>query len=169
MPRKCLMIELKDKRRFFTDKKHYPELVEFSKAFDAEMSIVRTDEEVVDLVSLANVVCDDTISIKRPSFEILTPLVPRASRCRSKMRHDAKIIRRWIRKQMLAGKPVRLSGLAQRYKRYNLSLACFCNHFSAVRKQLQEEGHTIKKIKRGEYQLASSIDSAIDTKTLPQV
>jgi hypothetical protein len=164
------MIELKDKRKFFTDKKHYPQLVEFSKAFDAEMSIVRTDEEVVDLVSLANVVCDDSVNIKRPSFEILEPLVPRVNRCRSKMRHDAKIIRRWIKRQLLAGRPVKLSDLAQRYKRYNLSLACFCNHFTAVRKQLQEEGYAIQKIKRGEYQLAcSSSDSASDIKIVPQV
>jgi len=154
MPRrKCLMIELKDKRKFFTDKKNYNQLIEFSKAFDAEMSIVRTDEEVLDLISLANSVCDDSTQIKKPSFEILEVRVPRISRCRSKMRHDAKIIRRWIKKQLLKGKIVRLSDLAQRYKRYNLSLACFCNHFTAVRKQLIEEGYEIKKVKRGEYQL----------------
>jgi len=154
MPRKCLMIELKDKRKFFTDKKNYPQLVEFSKAFDAEISVVRTDETLVDLVSLASSVCDGSMKVTKPSFEILEIKVPSIKRRRSKLRHDAKIIRRWIRKELLDGKVVKLADLARRYKRYNLSLACFCNHFTAVRKELIREGYKIKKIKRGEYQLS---------------
>jgi hypothetical protein len=154
------MIELKDKRKFFTDKKNYDQLVEFSKAFDAEISIVRTDEPPADLVELASNVCDDSMKVTKPSFEILEPLFPKTKRTRSKLRHDAKIIRRWIKRQLLDGKVVRLSELARRYKRYNLSLACFCNHFAAVRKQLEKEGHKIEKVKRGEYQLSSDSSSS---------
>ena len=153
MPRKCLMIELKDKRKFFTDKKNYNQLVEFSKAFDAEISVVRTDEAPVDLMSLASSVCDDSIKVTKPSFEILEVKVPNITRRRSKLRHNAKIIRRWIRKEILDEKIVKLAGLARRYKRYNLSLACFCNHFTTVRNELVREGYKIEKIKRGEYQL----------------
>jgi hypothetical protein len=151
MPRKCLMIELKDKRKFFTDKKNYNQLVEFSKAFDAEISVVRTDETPVDLVSLASRVCDDSIKVKKPSFEIIEVKVPCVKQLRSKLRHNAKIIRRWIRKELLDGKVVKLTELARRYKRYKLSLACFCNHLATVRDELEREGFKIEKIKRGEY------------------
>jgi len=44
------MIELKDRRKFFTHPKNLPELIEFSKTFGAELSVVRTCEESLDLI-----------------------------------------------------------------------------------------------------------------------
>lgn len=50
----CLLIETKDKRKFFTHEKNFIQLIEFSKAFNAEISIVKLEEgSVLELEELA--------------------------------------------------------------------------------------------------------------------
>ena len=53
MPRKCLMVETKDHRKFFTYPKNLNQLTEFYKTFGAEISVVKVedDTEVLDLLS----------------------------------------------------------------------------------------------------------------------
>lgn len=150
MSKQYLMIETKDQRKFFTYRRHLPQLIEFSKTFNAEISVVRTDEEPLDMLSLAENLCSDNYEIHKPSFEIVEIKVGQ-KRSKKKLTHNAKIIRKFIQRELLAGKPVRLCGLMKRFKRYGLTKPTFCNHFTAIRKELASQGFLIEKTGQGEY------------------
>lgn len=154
-PIKCLMIETKDHRKFFTQEKNYPQLIEFSKAFDAELSIVKAKEvEVLDLVRLAPAICDNNYKPRKPEVEILEVKVSRSThRSRSKILKTAKKIRQYVRNELLSGEALKLADVAKKFKRYNLTLACFCQHVRAVREELEQQGKEIEKIGAGEYVL----------------
>lgn len=62
------MIKLNDKRKFLTNKKNVNHLIEFSKTFNAELSIVRTSHKnVKTLEQLAAEICDT--NKKQDDFE----------------------------------------------------------------------------------------------------
>jgi len=64
----CVMIKCKDKRKFFTHKKNLPCLMEFSKIFNAEISVVRVKEaEILDLPQLAPAICDANFTQSVPA------------------------------------------------------------------------------------------------------
>jgi hypothetical protein len=156
-PVKCLMIQTKDQRQFFTKEENYPELIEFSKTFDAELSIVKAKEEVevIDLMNLPTAICDCNYKIKKPEVEIIEVKAPTNKRRknRSKILKTAKKIREHIREKLESGEPVKLAQIASKFKKYNLTLACFCQHVRAVRQQMEREGFTIEKIGAGQYVL----------------
>ena len=153
MPRKCLMLETHDHRQFFTHRRNLPRLIEFSKTFNAEISVVRTSEQPVDLISLAENLCDNNYKIHKPNFQLLEVKVTKPKRSRRKLAHNGKIIRKWIKYQLVDGQTVRLRDLVKRYKRYGLSASAFCNHFIAIRKELVKEGFRVRKEGPGEYRL----------------
>ena len=148
-PIKRLMIELKDRRKFFTHPKNLPKLIEFSETFGAELSVVRTCEEPLDLISLAEGVCDGNPKTHKPNFELLEI---KLTRPRKKISH-AKTIQKWTKNQLIDGKSIRLCNLIKRYEKYNLTRAAMCGHFSKVRKELVEESFRVKKLGQGEYKL----------------
>ena len=79
------MVKTKDNRNFFTHEKYYPQLTEFSKAFGAEISVVKIkDGEVLDLVELAPAICNSDFRM-RQEFEIVETKVPIRKKCRSKL------------------------------------------------------------------------------------
>lgn len=152
-PIQCLMIETKDHRQFFTKEENYSELIEFSKTFDAELSIVKAKEvEVLDLMKLAPAICNCNYKLKKPEVEILEVKIPLASKKdRTKIIKTAKKIREYVRERLVSGQSLKLSNVAEQFKQYNLTLACFCQHARAVRKELEKEGFNIEKIGAGEY------------------
>jgi hypothetical protein len=152
MLKKCLMLETQDHRKFFTHQKNLPDLIEFSKIFNAEISIVRTNEQPIDLISLAEVVCDNNETHK-PDFEILEVKVSRLKRNRRKLIKQAKVIRKWIKLQLVDGQTVCTKSIIKKYKKYGLSPSAICNHFTEVRKELTKEGFRVKNEGRGNYRL----------------
>lgn len=147
---KCLMIETKDNRKFFTQEENLPELIEFSKTFGAEISVVKMNDEpeVLDLIDLATAMCSMTKTKVKPEFEILETKVDKPQRNRTKILRDARKIRKYIKELLLAGEVVQLSTVAKKFKHYKLTLACFCNHLREVRKELE-----VEKIGHGKYML----------------
>jgi hypothetical protein len=155
MPRKYLMLETRDKRKFFTERSNLDQLIEFSKTFGAEISVVKTDDEVevLDLISLASNLCDTSNSIQKPNFRVLEVKVPNPTRPRRKLLRNSKTIDKWIKNELMSGKIVLLSDLVKKYKRYDLTLGCLCNHFTKTRQELAKEGYTVEKISRGKYRI----------------
>ena len=152
---KCLMIETKDKQQFFTHEENYDQLVEFSKALGAEISVVKIKEaNVLDLKQLAPAICNTPGSDKKPEFEIIEYKLGKPKKNRPKMLRDAKKIKGFIRDKFLNGDVVELAAVAKRFKRYKLTLACFCNHLKDVRRELEKEGHRIRRVGHGKYQMS---------------
>lgn len=70
---KCLMIQTKDNRKFFTYQRNYKYLVEYAKTFNAKIFIVKIDknQKILDLNKLVPALCDTNFKIKNINFEIL--------------------------------------------------------------------------------------------------
>lgn len=155
---KCLMITTKDHRKFFTYEKNYIQLLEFSKLFGAEVSIVNVKEaEVLDLPQLAPAFCDANYTPeKRPDYKVLEIKLPqRKKRNRQDILKMAQVIQGYISKSFLNGEIVSLKKLNKKFAEEKLTLACLCNHVAVAKKALEERGHRIVKVGGGQYQLAN--------------
>jgi len=155
---KCLMITTKDHRKFFTYEKNYMQLLEFSKLFGAEVSIVNVKEaEVLDLAQLAPAFCDaNYIPEKRPNYQVLEIKLPqRKKRKRQDILKMAQVIQGHISKAFLKGEVVSLKKLNKKFAEEKLTLACLCNHVAVAKKALEEKGYRVVKVGGGQYQIAN--------------
>ena len=150
MPKKknlhCLMLETKDKRRFFTYEKNYDQLVEFSQVFGGNISVVKVDEaDVLDLAELVPAICNPAIH-KRPQYELIKTKVKRKT-----VFQTADYVRSIIRKEFMSGRTVILKKMHRRFAKHNLSLSTICNHITSVRRELGRAGIEIVKTGGGKY------------------
>jgi hypothetical protein len=149
---KCLMIKTKDRRKFFTHEKNFRPLVEFSKVFKAEVSVVKVQEaEVLALCDLAPALCDPSYSPgPHPQYQVIKVKIPQSRRLRQDILKNANRIRQQIRKKFIAGKELSLKQLCRDFT--GLTSACLCNHMRMVREELEKEGYQFKKTGGGKYQ-----------------
>jgi len=154
----CLMIKTKDNRHFFTYQKNFPQLIEFSKTFGAEISVVKVKEaEVLQLDELAPAFCDanyqhepdyDLIEVKIAEFKKIGPKPPKTNR--TKALETAAQVRSYVLQEFISGEVVSLHRVLKKFK--TLSISTVCNHIRTVKQQLAKEGYEIKKIGAGKYQ-----------------
>lgn len=147
------MINTKDNKRFFTYEKNLPQLAEFSKIFNAEISIVQIQNEVdvLELEELIPAFCEK--KSQKAKFKIIeVKLKPKFNR--KIIINRANKIRQYIKESLLKGETVSLKDLNHKYKSYKLTNACLCIHFAHVRKELTTEGRTLVKIGGGKYKIA---------------
>lgn len=156
MTEKCLLIRTKDKRKFLTYEKNLLSLIEFAKTFGAEIYSVipGAGETVMELKPLTVAICNPEYK-EKPKYEKLDKIFPKPKRNRKSILTDAVKIRTFIKKRFLAGKPVSLKELKEKYKESNLTDACLCNHMTVMRRALAEEGHSFRKLGAGKYCLAT--------------
>ena len=148
------MVETKDHRKFFTHEKNYVQLIEFSKTFGAEISVVKVNEaEILDLPQMAGAICNKAYKIQKPEFEIVETKVEADRKKRTILLKTAKSIRQYIKNAFLSGKEVDLKKIREKYSKHNLTLAAFCNHLATVRKNLKDEGHEVTKLGGGKYKI----------------
>jgi hypothetical protein len=156
----CLMIQTKDDRKFFTHEKNFPQLIEFSKTFGAEISVVKVKQaNVLSLNELAPAFCDgsyeepsdyDLIKVKIAEFKNIKPQAP------SKRKHMLEIasqVRSYIITEFLSKNIVSLHRVAKKFKKFDLKLCTVCNHIRRVRDELEGEGYVIEKVGAGKYQI----------------
>lgn len=77
MASKCLMLETKDKKRFFTFIKNSPQLREYCRTFGAKMMVVKADlerKQVLDLPKLVPALCDKGYENKNIKFVVVKTL-----------------------------------------------------------------------------------------------
>jgi hypothetical protein len=156
MNTRCLMIKTKDKRKFFTHEKNFPQLIEFSKTFKAEISLVQVvDPTILELAQLAPAICDANFVAPPVQdcelIEIKMAVEPRKNR--GKILRLASQIKSFIQKKFLKGEVVALRDLRRRYKRYNLSVPCLSNHIARVRQELAVKGKAVERVGAGKYQI----------------
>ncbi len=158
MTNNCLMIKTKDRRRFFTAEENYDRLVEFTKVFNAELSLVRVEEgEVLDIEALAPAICNASYRpAVKPKYELVEVKIPQKARKLAKrgdLLGTAKKIKSYITAKFLAGDVVSLHDIQDHFRNDDLSISCLCNHVTRVRKELAVGGRRIAKLKAGEYRL----------------
>lgn len=157
MNEKCLLLRTKDKRKFLTYEKNLPSLIEFSKTFGAEIYEVVPEpgEKVLELKPLTVAICNPEYA-GAPQYSKIDKIFPKSKRNRSTILNDAGKIRSFIKKRLLEGKPVSLKELKDKYKEWELTDACLCNHLSVMRKELVQNGHSFRKLGAGKYCLTGS-------------
>lgn len=155
---KCLLLKTPDQRCFFTEEKNYPILVEFGRTFDAEISIVKTKEqvEILELDDLAKSICSQNKS-EYPEYEIvetkLSAEIKKTIENRAARLKQAKEVSDYIRGEMMEGKTVALGDLDSKFPQ--MAKSCLSNYFTRVRRELSSRGHIIKRNKPGQWRIAS--------------
>lgn len=149
---KCLLIETKDNRQFFTYQKNFNQLIEFSKHFKAKISLVdMTGGDILDLEELAPALCDSRNKKQKAEYKIIETKLNFQNK---KTIKNSTKIKNTIKKKFFMRQAVSLKFLKSKYKKLNLSDATFCNYLKNVKIEMQKEGHNIVKLKSGEYKLS---------------
>ena len=118
----CLMLKTKDQRTFFTYEKNYIPLLEFSRLFKAEISIVSVQEaEVLDLSELAPAICDVSYT-QTPPIGLSVIEIKSCVQNRQKILKSAKKIADFIENLFKSGDVVCLKELKLKFD--NVSVAC---------------------------------------------
>lgn len=151
MNKTCLLIKTKDGRQFLAYEKSLPSIIEFAKTFGAEIYKVEAEnQKVLELKYLVAAICDQDY-VSKPIYKKAERLYPRSKRNRDDILKTADTIRKHIQRRLLNGKEVSLKELKEKYKDHQITDACLCSHFTAMRKTLIREGHTFEKKGAGKY------------------
>lgn len=153
---KCLLIETKDKRKFFTHEKNFVQLIEFSKTFNAEISVVKMEKgPLLDLEELAPAICDAGYKKQEINYEIIETKLSKSGQARPNILKTANKINKYILDRFSSRASVSLKDLKRKFKQCELSDAALCNHIRRAKKQLEGQGLTFVKTGAGMYEVAS--------------
>lgn len=159
--KKCLLITTKDKRKYLTHEKYFPQLIEFSKTFNAEISVVKLEggepPPPLELEDLAPALCDNNYKGRRFDYEVLETKIAQENRPRKKILRDASRIKRYIISRFQMGQVVSLKELRKKFRRYGLTPAALCNHVRRAKAELNCLGYEFIKSGAGEYQAKKEI------------
>jgi len=157
------MIRTNEKRRFFTSEENYSQLIEFSRAVGAEISLVEIADElnIMSLDELAPAICDTSYNMNHPEFKVVQIKIPRAGRPkklngRAKILQIASKIRAYIEAELLTEQTICLKEIMKRFKSFGLSKPAICNHIRRVRDDLNSKGYEVEKVGTGKYRVNSS-------------
>ena len=153
---KCLMIKTKDHRKFYTHEKNFLQLIEFSKLFNAEVSVVKVkDASMLELPDLAPALCDATYSQEQPAeCQIIEVKIAQNKKSRQNILKSAKKIQEYIKNQFLKGEIVSLKKLSDKFKPLKVTNACLCTHLKLVRNDLESQGYVVTKTGGGKYTIS---------------
>lgn len=143
--KKCLLIETKDKRQFFTHEKNLVQLIEFSKTFDAQMSIVKLEKgTVLELEELVPAICNSEYKDQKTEYEILE------NKSNNKISNSQKI-KIFIEDEFKNNRKCSLNELRNKFSdepSNNLSI-----YMNNVKTKLKKNGFNFKKINVGQYEM----------------
>lgn len=154
---KCLMIKTKDNRKFFTHEKNYLHLIEFSKIFDAEISVVKltAPANVLELNELAPAICNASykdkadyqlIETKVAKFKKIKPEKP----CKRKqILYTAHQVKDFIINELNKGNQISIKELLQQFP--TLHMSTLCNHVKNAINDLKASGTQIIRLGKGKY------------------
>lgn len=149
------MISLENGQKYFVHQHNLATIKEFARTFNADLKIVQVEESKITAISdLPLRICEGHHSdIDDSEVIIIEHVYPKQVNKRATARQNAREIRKFIRSELVAGAIVTLKSLRKQFLATGLSNSCLCNHFSAVRHELQKCGYKIEKQGAGAYQL----------------
>lgn len=151
---KCLLIQTKDKRKFFTHEKNFIQLIEFSKAFNAEISTVKLEKgSILELEELAPAICDPEYKKTNIQYEVVEEKMQTKDRSRAETLIVAKKVKKYINEQFEKRNIVSLKELKKKFKQYKLTDATFCNHIRRTKLELEKKGFEFSKLNVGQYRI----------------
>jgi hypothetical protein len=155
---KCLLIQTKDKRKFFTHEKNFIQLIEFSKAFNAEISIVKLEKgSILELEELAPAICDPEYKKTNAQYEVIETKIEKKDRSRAETLIIANKVKKHISEQFKKKNVVSLKEVKKKFKQYKLTDATLCNHIRKTKLELEKEGFEVSKLNAGQYRLKQNV------------
>jgi hypothetical protein len=151
---KCLLIETKDKRKFFTHKKNLVQLTEFAKTFNSNLFIVELERgEILELEKLALAICDPNYKKNEGVYTIKEQIREiKATRTAKNDKADlGEKIRNFIINEFTAKKPISIKKIKNKFKKHEMSDATLYNHLRKAKIELENKGYKFLKIKAGIY------------------
>ena len=143
----CLMIKLKDKRRFITNKKFTKHLIEFANTFNAELSIVNTNHKMINNIEeLANLICDT--NHKQEEFKYKTIKV-----LSKKQTEKNSIIFSHIIKTLQNKKEVDTSKLITKFKKKGIDEKNIYSQITKAKNHIKKIGKTLKKLGKTKFKI----------------
>jgi hypothetical protein len=158
----CLMLKTTDQRCFFTHQNNFPQLIEFARTCEAEISVVKTQNvKVMELNELAKSICNHGQQSENLQYEVIEVKLGqlpeiKTTRSRKRLLSQANIVSSYIKDTFRKNKIVSLSDLETKFSEFKLSKPALCNHIARVRSEMEKEGYTVSKIKRGSYQMTKT-------------
>lgn len=142
---KCLMIETKDKRVFFTNKNNYIQLNEFIKVFKPNVFIVDMKKgEILEIEKLATLLCDSEYKKQDNAvYEIIQEI-----KTNKRKENKNQRIKDFIKKELMNKKTVSLKRIKEKFKSYNLSDSTYYNQIKTAKIELSEKGFKFVKMKK---------------------
>ena len=140
----------RQRRQFFTPKKNYNYLIEFAKAFAAEIYLVKArNVTILPLDHLTQAFCNPSYD-EQAEYSVIDDLTPKGNSnlVTSKDRYNS--IQQRIRDRLLRGHSVTVQDLKMRI---GVSESTIRRHLTIVRNDLNAEGHKVTQPRRGYYQI----------------
>lgn len=149
----CLLIETKDNRQFLTHEKNFIQLIEFSKHFKANISLVKIDNgEILDLEQLAPAICNSNYKKNKIDYKVIETKM-KCSKIKIITSNSTKV-QKEIKNKFLQREIVSLKEIKKIFKKLNLTDATLCNHMKKVREDLCKEGYSFVKLGAGKYRIS---------------
>lgn len=151
---KCLLIELKDKRKFFTDEKNFDQLIEFCNSFKANLSTVKLKNgELLDLDELAPVLCNQ--KQKKQDYDYVVIENKIISKPSKKLKQTVpNKIKNSIRRAFLSKKVVNIKQLEGKYSKYGINSSNLCSYMKEIKAELSARGFSFAKVDKDSYRIA---------------
>jgi hypothetical protein len=151
----CLLIETKDNRQFLTHEKNFIQLIEFSKHFKANISLVKIDNgEILDLEQLAPAICDSNYKKNKFDYKVIETKINCKKSKNKIITSNSTKLQKEIKNKFLKHEIVSLKEIKKIFKKLNLTDATLCNHMKKVREDLCKEGYSLVKLGAGKYRIS---------------
>lgn len=147
---KCLLIELKDKRKFFTHQKNFDQLIEFCKSFKANMSVVNMKNgNVLDLDELVPALCNPKQKQKYDYTILEQKMITR----NENKKITNQNIQKYIKNKLMAKQTVGIEELKKKYGKNGVSIGAINGCYNKVKNELKKEGYNLMKVSVGVYKI----------------
>lgn len=151
---RCLLIETKDKRKFFTHEKNFVQLIEFSKAFNAQISTVKLEEgTILELEELAPAICDPTYKKTDVQYKLLETKLNKETRSRKDILKAAALVKNHVEAKFFTRQSVSIKDLQKKFKKYEFTDAAMRNHIKKIMSDLETKGFKFEKTAVGTYKV----------------
>lgn len=149
---KCLLIETKDKRKFFTHKKNLTQLNEFIKTFESKVFVVDLKNgKVLELEDLAKSICNPEYVKNENDYKIIYQIEKEEENKKATKNNVGAKIQEFIKKEFLEKRPISIKKIKSKFKKHSVSDATFYNKIRTVKSELERKGFKFIKIKTGVY------------------
>jgi hypothetical protein len=146
------LIELQDKRKFFTHKKNFSQLIEFCNSFKANMSLVNMKNgNILDLDELAPAFCNPKQKKQICEYTLIENKIITKDK---NNKTSNKNIKNYIKRKLLSKNSVDIQQLKKKYNRNGIDIKTINNCFYQVKNELKKEGYNLTKISTGNYKIS---------------